>query len=106
MKKNRTKRYVILEENVQQKVFYIKSLQLDIELLADIESDRIVSAKLKKLAEKVRFSDPISCPELELIEKEIVDKINRLKNAEDKSRLLVEIDALITERNEKVKILK
>ena len=40
------------------------------------------------------------------IEKEIADKTNTLKTAADKLTVIAEIDALLTERNAKIKILK
>ena len=95
-----------VETKVKQKVFYIKSLQVDVELLAKNESDSSVKAELEKLAEKIRFSDPMSHPELEAIEKEIADKTNTLKTTTDKLTVVAEIDALLTERNAKIKILK
>ena len=49
-----------VEEKVEKKVFYIKSLQVDIEMLASAERDADTKAALTKLAEKIRFSDPMS----------------------------------------------
>ena len=95
-----------VETKVKQKVFYIKSLQVDVELLAKNESDSEVKAELEKLAEKIRFSDPMSLPELGAIEKDIADKTNGLKTAVDKLTVITEIDALLAERNAKIKILK
>lgn len=95
-----------VETKVKQKVFYIKSLQVDVELLAKNESDSAVKAKLEKLAEKICFSDPMSLPELEAIEKDIADKTNVLKTAADKLTVITEIDVLLAERNAKIKILK
>lgn len=95
-----------VETKVKQKVFYIKSLQVDVELLASNESDSTIKTELQKLAEKIRFSDPMSLPELEAIEKEIAGKTNALKTATDKLSVIAEIDTLLTERNAKIKILK
>ena len=95
-----------IETKVKQKVFYIKSLQVDVELLAKNESDSAVKAGLEKLAEKIRFSDPMSLPEMESIEKEIADKTNTLKTTADKLTVIAGIDALLAERNAKIKILK
>ena len=95
-----------VETKVKQKVFYIKSLQVDVELLANRESDVATKEALQKLAEKIRFSDPMSLPELEAIEKEIADKTNALKTAADKLAIITEVDALLAERNTKIKILK
>lgn len=95
-----------IEAKVKQKVFYIRSLQVDVELLVNSESDEATKEALQKLAEKIRFSDPMSLPELEAIEKEIADKTNTLKTAADKLTVISEIDTLLIERNTKIKILK
>ena len=95
-----------IETKVKQKVFYIKSLQVDVELLANNESDDAIKEALQKLAEKIRFSDPMSLPELETLEKELADKTNTLKTTADKLTVISEIDALLVERNAKIKILK
>lgn len=95
-----------IEAQAKQKVFYIKSLQVDVELLANSESNGATKEALQKLAEKIRFSDPMSLPHLEAIEKEIADKTNTLKVTADKLAVVSEIDALLSERNAKIKILK
>ena len=95
-----------IEAQAKQKVFYIKSLQVDVELLANSESNGATKEALQKLAEKIRFSDPMSLPHLEAIEKEIADKTNTLKVTVDKLAVVSEIDALLSERNAKIKILK
>lgn len=93
-------------EKVQKKVFYVKSLQVDVELLANSEPDNAIKTELLKLAEKIRFSDPMSCSELEVVEKELAKKINALKTSADKLTIIAEIDTLLIERNAKLKILK
>ena len=95
-----------VEAKVKQKVFYIKSLQVDVELLANNEPDSVIKTALLKLAEKIRFSDPMSYSELEVVEKELADKIYALKTSADKLTAIAEIDALLVERNAKIKILK
>lgn len=95
-----------VENKVKQKVFYIKSLQVDVELLAKNEADSTVKSELEKLAEKIRFSDPMSYPELETLEAEIASKTHALKTATDKITAIAEINTLLTERNAKVKISK
>ena len=95
-----------VEAKVRQKVFYIKSLQVDVELLANNEPDSVIKTALLKLAEKIRFSDPMSYSELEVVEKELADKIYALKTSADKLTAIAEIDALLVERNAKIKILK
>ena len=95
-----------IEEKVEQKVFYIKSLQADVELLAETESDPEVKAELTKLAEKIRFSDPMSNNALAEIETEIAYKVKELKTAENKLAIIAAASALVAERNKKAKILK
>ncbi|MBQ8782394.1 MAG: hypothetical protein IJZ57_01300 [Clostridia bacterium] len=95
-----------VEEKAEKKVFYIKSLQVDIEILASSEADANTKIALAKLAEKIRFSDPMSNDALADIEAEIAQKVKELKTAEDKTVIITVIDSLITERNKKTKLLK
>lgn len=95
-----------IEEKVQKNRFYLKSLQVDVELIASRESDGEVKAKLLKLAENLRFSDPMSDARLTDLEEEIADKIGMLKSSDDKLTAIAEIDQMLTERNTKIKILK
>ena len=95
-----------VEEKVEKKVFYIKSLQVDIEMLASDETDDDIKAALTKLVEKIRFSDPMSNDVLADIEAEITAKVKELKTAENKTEIIKVLDSLITERNKKAKLLK
>ena len=95
-----------VEAKVQKKVFYIRELQANIELLADNESDAAVKTTLTKLAEKIRFSDPMSNEVLAELEAEITAKVKELKTAENKAEIIKVLDSLITERNKKAKLLK
>ncbi len=95
-----------VEAKVQKKVFYIKALQVDVEMLADEENDPATKTALNQLAEKIRFSDPMSCDELSELEAQIAQRIAVLKTADDKQPVIKELDLLLTERNEKCKILK
>ena len=95
-----------VEEKVEKKVFYIKSLQVDIEMLASAERDADTKAALTKLAEKIRFSDPMSNEALAELEAEISAKIKELKTAENKAEIITVLDSLIVERNKKAKLLK
>ena len=95
-----------VEEKVEKKVFYIKALQVDVEMLASTETDADTKAALTKLAEKIRFSDPISNDVLSDLEAEITAKVKELKTAENKAEIITVLDSLITERNKKAKLLK
>lgn len=95
-----------VEAKVQKKVFYIRELQADIELLADNESDATVKTALTQLAEKIRFSDPISNEQLADLENKISTKVAELKTASSKLVIITELNSLLAERNKKCKILK
>ena len=95
-----------VEEKVNQKVFYIRELQADVEILAEQEQNPEIKAELKKLVEKIRYNDPMSSEALADIEAEIKEKVLELKTADHKSKLITELDLLLTERNKKAKILK
>lgn len=95
-----------VETKVQAKVFYIKSLQADVELLANQEPDQATRAALAQLAEKIRFSDPMSYEQLADVETQIAVKVSELKAAANKDKIITEIHSLLDERNKKCKILK
>lgn len=95
-----------VEANVQKMVFYIRELQADIELLADNESDAAVKTALTHLAEKIRFSDPMSNEQLADLENKISTKVAELKTAPNKVEIITELNSLFDERNKKCKILK
>ncbi len=91
---------------VQKKVFYIRQLQVDIEILAEAEKDDATKSALMQLAEKIRYSDPMSDEQLSEIEDRITEKIAELKSFADKVKTINELNSLLDERNRKIKILK
>ena len=95
-----------VEEKVNQKVFYIRELQADVEVLAEQEQNPEIKTSLTRLAEKIRYSDPMSNVALADLEARIQEKVLELKTADHKSKLITELDLLLTERNKKAKILK
>ena len=95
-----------LEEKIKVKRAFIQFLQTDIEMLVESETDAEIKAALSKLAEKVRFSDPMSHEMLGELESRISNKVEEMKKATDKKALIDEIEILLTERNKKCKILK
>ena len=94
------------DAKVQKKVFYIRELQADVELLADSESDVTVKTALTQLAEKIRFSDPVSNEQLADLEKKISTKVAELQAAANMMEIITELNSLLDERNKKCKILK
>ena len=95
-----------VEAKVQKKVFYIRELQADIELLADNETNADVKTALTQLAEKICFSDPMSSEQLADLENKISAKVLELKTAPNKVEIITELNSLLDERNKKCKILK
>ena len=95
-----------VEEKIKIKRAFIQFLQTDIEMLAESETDTETKAELKKLAEKVRFSDPMSHEMLGELESRISAKVEEMKISSNKIFLIGEIDLLLTERNKKCRILK
>ena len=95
-----------VEEKIKVKRAFIQFLQTDIEMLAETETDAETKAALKKLAEKVRFSDPMSHEMLGELESRIIAKVEELKATVDKKLLVGEIDILLTERNKKCRLIK
>ena len=75
-------------------------------MLVNEEPDADTKVALTKLAEKIRFSDPMSSNALADIEMEITAKVKELKTYENKAVIINALDLLLTERNKKVKILK
>ena len=95
-----------IDKKVQEKVFYIKDLQTDVELLANLEQDKDIKEKLIQLAEKIRFSDPMCNEKLAIIEEQISSKVKELKTSNNKQELIIEINNLLDTRNKKCKLLK
>ena len=95
-----------VEQKIQSKVSALKMLQIDVEMLAKTESDSEVKSKLIKLAEKIRYSDPMSLDALTELEGAIAGKVKELKTSADKRSLIEEIDTLLSEQNAKCKVLK
>ena len=91
---------------VREKTFYIKQLQADVELLAGAETDAAAKSALAQLAEKIRYSDPMSDEQVADIEDRITAKIAELKSSTDKTEIINELNSLLDERNKKIKILK
>lgn len=95
-----------VDQKVEKKVFYIKSLCAEISILANKEQNADIKKQLKQLEENLRFSDPMSSNQLVEIEEKIVSKVKELDKVHDKTQLITDINALLKERNVKIKFLK
>lgn len=96
------------DKEVAIKVYFIKSLQVDVEMIAEKVSNEEVKKKLKVLAEKIRYSDPMSSELLKDIEEKISSKVEIMKetNETEINWIIDEVEKLLLERNKKCKILK
>ena len=95
-----------VEAKVQKKVFYIRELQADVELVAAAETDTDTKTALTQLAEKIRFSDPMSNEQLADLENKISTKVVELKTVSNKAEIITEIISLLDERNKKCRVKK
>lgn len=95
-----------VEKKVAKKVFYIREMQVDIDVLVEQEEDDSTKSALKALSEKIRFSDPMSNESLAELEEQIKEKVTALKSSNDKKEEIKKIELLISERNKKAKMLK
>ena len=95
-----------VEAKAQKKVFYIRELQADVELIAVAETDADTKAALTQLAEKIRFSDPMSNEQLADLENKISAKVLELKAAANKVEIITELTSLLDERNKKCRVKK
>lgn len=95
-----------IEEKVNRKGFYIRELQVDVEMLAEQEQNPETKMALAKLAEKIRYSDPMSSEALAGLEAKISEKVTELKTADNKLGIITILDLLLTERNKKTKNIK
>jgi len=100
------------DENMKEKVFTSNQLQVDVECLMDKTTDNISKKALKDLSETIRYSDPMSSPQLAAIENKIQSKVVILseavenKDTDSIKTLCIELQQLFAERNRKCKILK
>lgn len=97
---------VCIEKKVNSKVFYLKALQVDVDMLAQQEKDEEMRAELRELADAIRMGDPMSDESLADIEEEIVNHIKELKTAADKKGLISDVRSLLMERNKKIMLRK
>lgn len=99
-------------EAVQQKVLFIRSMQVEVEMLATQATDDGLKKVLIGFAEKIRYSDPMSHSGLAALETKLEEKVVDLKLAvskgetEQSSAIIRDADSLLEERNKKSKLLK
>ena len=99
-------------ENTRKKVFYIRSLQADIDTCASQVTDNDIKAQLQALSEKIRFSDPMSHESLKPCEDKIQELVSEIVTnvsvgkLEPVAELISKTSIQLESRNNKCKILK
>lgn len=101
-----------VHEKVEKKARYITLLQADAQLLCGKCSDDPLKTKCEKLAEAIRYSDPMSSEALEELEKQLSDTVTACSAAIDQGNLALaghlcdQAMQQLHERNLKCKALK
>ena len=101
-----------IDTKIKEKTFFIKSLTIDAETLMSRANDDAIKAECRKVAEALRYSDPMSSSALASAESQISVKFAELSAAvaeNDKEKTAVsakELLVLIDDRNRKCKLLK
>ncbi len=97
-----TEMITVTENKVAVKRQFIKDLQIEVEMLAETETDSEIKLKLTELAKKIRLSDPMSDPSLADLENEMSIKVASIDHSTDKSAAIAEVERLLLKRNKKV----
>lgn len=94
------------ESKIAVKRQFIKDLQIDVEMLAEKETDTDVKQKLTELAKKIRLSDPMSDDSVSDIENELSAKVAAIEGSSNKAVAIKDTETLLLKRNKKIKELK
>ena len=112
--KNSAARELVTErgEQIKEQTFFIKSLTIDAQSLANSAKTDEMKTLANNVYETVRYSDPMSNPQLETIENEIGTKFNQFSAAVKSDNVALakstadELVTFIKDRNNKCKLLK
>ncbi len=100
------------DEKEKAQVFFLKSLTADAETLLSKARSETVKKDCRRVFEKFRYSDPVSCEALAAVEGEITVKFSAFAkaveedNAADVKAISEELVILLEDRNKKCKLLK
>lgn len=99
-------------KTISENVNFIRSIQVDIEMLMAGCGDAELKASLKKLAETVRYSDPMTNDTVANVESRIMQRLTEIKEYfevgqyGDANKVCSEMELLFLERNKKLLISK
>lgn len=97
-----------VDSKIKEKVSFIKSLNVDVEILLQRSTSPDAAAALKKLSETIKYSDPMSNSGVAAQEQMILQSMMELKNVFDSGDmthvidLCQKIELLFIERNKKL----
>lgn len=101
-----------INDNIKQNVIEHKSILVDVEMLISSSPDPDLAHALTKLADTIKYSDPMSTSAVELVEQRIMRKLSELRIAVDNSQITdamqacKDLEALYVERNKKLALSK
>ena len=99
-------------DRIKQKTAFIRNISIEAEGLIARAKDPETKAACKKVYEALRYSDPMSTPELSVIEAKLTVKLDELRSSIDsgsKDNIIALADELVilcSDRNRKCKALK
>lgn len=94
------------EDDVRGRVSLMRSLEVEVESCLGQAGTPEERKALQRLAEKLRFSDPMGNDRLAELEETISQKVAALKTTGDKIPAVEDIETLLEERNRKCKAFK
>lgn len=101
-----------ISSKISENVSFIRSIQVDIEMLTARCDDAELKASLKKLAETVKYSDPMTNDAVAGVESRIMQRLAEIKDYfdigqyGDANKVCSEMELLFLERNKKLMISK
>ena len=103
---------VEIEEEEERRTVQVKTFRINIDSIMRRTDDKVLLAKLTKLSETAKYSDPVSSDELFEIEEKITAKINELESAvcmnniETAMNMAEQVIDLLEDRNQQCKTFK
>lgn len=96
-----------VEERVKDRTSFLRELTGELTLLAGAQAEPELRDRLTALAERARYSDPVSSPDLEPLEERLRQGVEALKSGgTDPLTQIAALERLLEERNLKCKLLK
>lgn len=101
-----------VNKKIKENVSFIKSINVDLEMLKEHCSDAALKECLRKLTETVKYSDPMTNASVADVEQRIMQKLSETRvycdsaKIEDAKNACTDLELLFIERNKKLYISK